>query len=133
MIESDKERLEKLTTDLILELRRAYLAAGASPLKHWDQLQARVRMAARTSSSLAEWVTSVSRSLNLSSPANSLSLATKTLGLAIAETCYPEEWLALVESEHTYLMACARLEAQRRKQQPQPSEEELISEAIGER
>lgn len=131
MKESDREKLQRLTVEVILELRRAYLASGASPLKHWEQLQDRVRMAAKTSASVADWVTNVSRNLGLGSPSNSLSSAIKLLELGVQETCYPEEWLDLVEDEYTFLIALCRLEVARRKQQPGPTEDELMEKAVG--
>lgn len=75
----------------------------------------------------------MSRKLNLSAPSNSLSSAIKRLEIGVQECCYPEEWLDLVEDEYSYLIALARLEAQRRKENPERTSEDFIREAVGER
>ncbi len=65
--EQAKERLRTLTVEVLLCYRAAYLKAGASPLKHWDQLQDRMRSAARRSQTPEEWATALSRGLQLPS------------------------------------------------------------------
>lgn len=133
MTDADKNRLETLSVSVLLEMRRAYLANGASPLKHWDQLQDRVRMASRSTEDVGEWVTAISRRLNLGSPSNSLSSVINDLRQGVQSVCdHPREWIEMVEAEFTYLFALCRKEAERRKNLP-PSTEALVSEAIGAR
>lgn len=111
--ETTKESLRTLTVAVLLDLRAAYLAAGASPLKHWDQLLDRMRAATRTTSSVEEWHTAVSRSLQLAAPVSS---ACSTLDLLVRGVGdRRSDWLDLVEREHGYLLAAARLEAERRR------------------
>lgn len=102
-----------MTVLVLLDLRAAYLAAGASPLKHWDQILDRMRAATRTTSSVEEWHTAISRSLQLGSPSKAASSAL----LELVQTVGPFRgaWLDLVERESGLLMAMCRLEAERRK------------------
>lgn len=109
-----REHLVRETVGLLLDLRRAYLQAGASPMKHWDQILDRMRASARTSSSVPEWVTGMSRALQLGSPSKALSSAIERLTIAVVEVG-AATWLDLIEREHGYLMARARLESERRK------------------
>lgn len=111
--ELTRETVRNMTVLVLLDLRAAYLAAGASPLRHWDQLLDRMRAAARTSSTVAEWHTSVIRSLQLGSPSSAASSTlaelVETVGAASGD------FLDLIEREHGYLFARARLEAERRR------------------
>lgn len=111
--EETKEAWRGLLVLVLLDLRAAYLADGGNVLRHWDQLLDRMRAAARTSSSMEEWHTSMCRSLQLGAPS---SAASSTLSELVATVgIYRSEALDLVEREHGYLMAKARLEAERRK------------------
>jgi len=132
MRNDQKEEIEGRTVDLIMEVRREYLASGANPLKHWDQLQDRIRVAARTSTSVAEWVTTLSRSLGLAAPSNSRSLVISKLAETVGHVCTPDEWLDLVENEHSYLIAMGRLRAQESKERKQElTESEALEEGLG--
>lgn len=132
MKEHQKEEVEDRTIDVILAVRREYLASGANPLKHWDQLQDRIRVAARTSTNVAEWVTTLSRSLGLSAPSNSRSLAISRLAETVGHVCTPDEWLDLVEREHSYLVAMGRLRVQEAKDRPQEmTDTEALEEGLG--
>jgi len=111
--ETTKESLRLLTVAVLMDLRAAYLAAGASPLKHWDQLLDRMRAATRTTASVEEWHTAISRSLQLGSPSNAASSSLDALVRAVGAR--RGDWLDLVEREHGYLMAACRLEADRRR------------------
>lgn len=111
--EKTKESLRNLTTLVVLDLRAAYLANGASPLKHWDQMLDRMRSATRTTSSVEEWHTAVSRGLQLGAPS---SAACSTLSELVATVGpFRSEWLDLVERESGYVIALARLEAEKRR------------------
>lgn len=113
---SKREALLSKTVNVMLELRSAYLAAGGSPLKHWSQLHDRLRMAARTSSGVPEWITKMTRSLQIGVPSSSLSSAVDALCHEVE--CIPQPaWLDLIEREHAYVMALTRLEAEDRKAQ----------------
>jgi hypothetical protein len=98
---------------LLMEARAEYLANGANPLKHWDQLQDRLAAAMRTSGSAEQLVSTLRRGLNLSAPSSAFSnAATVLVGAMDAD---PMLWIGLLESELGYLMARARVEAERRK------------------
>lgn len=113
--DSKADAIRSATVAVILELRAAYLANGANALKHWQQLQDRVRMAARTSASVPDWITTMVRSLQLPGPTSSLSSAILALSEEVA--CIPDpEFLDLVESEYAYLFALARAEADDRRE-----------------
>lgn len=116
MTGSKLEEVREATVSLLLAVRAEYLAAGASALKHWDQLQDRVRSAARTSSTLPEWSTALGRSLGLGAPSRDRCSAIDALHKLLMEQREENEWLALVESEYGYLLAMARLRAEQRRE-----------------
>lgn len=120
LTEEQKERLRTLTVEFLLEVRRAYLMAGASPLKHWDQLQSRMLSAARRSATADEWTTAVLRGLQL--PAlggsrkggNSASRVLIDLTSTIREADGAGEWLDMIQREYGLLMAMTREAAEKR-------------------
>lgn len=112
--EAQKEHLTDLTVDVVMELRRSFLATGANPLSHWDQIESRLRAATRTSAGPEEWVTKLSRDLRLSAPSNSLSGAMEAL-TEEARRFGAARWLALVEREYAYMIAKARRLAEERR------------------
>jgi len=64
--EAKRERLRTLTTDLILQIRSEYLRSRhGNVLKHWEQLETRLRAAASTSATPEELSTKYARSLQL--------------------------------------------------------------------
>lgn len=115
--EKVKEKLRTLTVELLLELRVAYLGSpGANALKHWDQLQERMRAAARTTASPEEWATKMRRDLNLSAPSSLGSKVFVELVHEVTERNARRDWLDMVEREHGYLIALSRLSAEKRKE-----------------
>jgi hypothetical protein len=113
--ETTKEKLRTLTVEVLLVMRAAYLAAGANPIKHWEQLQDRARSAARRSQSPEEWATALARGLQLPALSSSGSRALVDLVAAVAERGCAVEWLDLIEREYGLLMAMTRLCAEERK------------------
>jgi len=115
--ENEREKLRTLTVEVVLELRSAYLGTpGCNVLKHWDQLQDRMRIAARTTAAPEEWATSIQRALRLGSPSPRLSDSIVTLASVVREQRVAREWLQLVEDEYGYVMALARSIAEQRKE-----------------
>jgi hypothetical protein len=113
--EEAKEDLRNATVAVVLAVRREYLATSqANPLKQWDQIQDRMRAAARSCASAEEWTTQIMRSLQISAPSKDSSAYLAALVTA-ARTHGAREWLDLVEREIGFLIATARLEADRRK------------------
>lgn len=118
-----KERLRTLTVEFLMEVRRAYLMAGASPLKHWDQIQSRLLSAARRSTTADEWTTALLRGLQL--PAlggsrkggNNASRALIDLTSEVRESGAASEWLDMIQREYGLLMALTREAAERRSEQ----------------
>jgi len=118
--QAETERLREALVAFVLEVRAAYLATGASPLKHWDQLQSRMLSAAKRSGSIEEWATLLTRGLNLPALSNSGSSSLLTLvevvsGLVEAEVMTSSKVLGMIEREMGLLMAMARAEAERRR------------------
>jgi hypothetical protein len=113
-----KERLVTLTVESLLTLRSAYLRTGqANALKHWDILQSRARAAARTTASPEEWATKLQRDLQIPSLSSLASSVLVELVHVVTELGARSEWLDLIEREHGYLIALARLTAEKRKEE----------------
>jgi hypothetical protein len=115
LTEDERESLVVATVDVVMEARRMALANGASPLKLWDQITSRLRAAARTTDRPEEWATKFMRDLQLSAPSKDLSSAVQSLTETVGAKA--GAWLDLLEREHGYVIARARLEAERRKEQ----------------
>lgn len=114
--EKNKDALEKvreLTVNLLLEVKGAALRAGANPLKHIDQIQTRVMVAARTSASVEEWYTTLARKLQLGAPSSSASSVLESLVVEVRDTIGSAGFLDMVEREHGYLIALMRLAHER--------------------
>ena len=111
-----KEKLRSLTVELLLEVRAAYLSTPhANALKHWDMIQDRIRLAARTTTGAEEWATSIARALQLGAPRASYSAALMALTHEVHERRAASSFLDLVDSEWGFLMALARSIAEQRK------------------
>lgn len=108
-----RETLASATVAVLLEMRQAYLAGGGNALKHWAQIQDRLRAACRTSETVEQWLTTMQRGLQL--PAASSSLSSAAVALAKSVGTDAAAWLDMVESEHGYIIALARLESEERK------------------
>lgn len=108
--EAKREALVAATVAFLAQVRAAYLATpGASPLKHWDVLQERVRMAGRTSGTAREWATTLARALRLPAPSNLFSQALSALEDAVAGAGGDAPWLEMLDREYTYVLAELRL------------------------
>lgn len=117
LAEKDKEQLRNLMVEYLLAVRSAYLrTAGCSVLKHWDQLQSRMRSAARTSSNPEEFATDMARSLRLESPSSDYSTALRQLTDAVHERNASREFLQLVEDEWGWICAMTRNVSDQRKE-----------------
>ena len=108
------ETWRESTIAVILDLRAQYLANGASPLSHWDQLKTRVHACAKQSSGVREWCSLMLRKLQLEAP--SVSLAYGIDALAALTDANEPAWLALVEKEVGFMIAMARVKADQRQQ-----------------
>ena len=117
MKDDEKERLRTLTVEVLLELRSAYLRTpGCNVLKHWDQMQDRMRAAARASASPEEWLTTMTRTLQLGAPQAGSSRCFRDLADFVRDKGGAREWLDLLEREFGYLIAVARGVAEQRKE-----------------
>ena len=98
---------------VMMATRAEYLSAGASALKHWDQMHDRLHLALRTSSTAEQLVTSLRRGLRLLAPSSDSSAAAVELVSAMdadASAC-----MDMLESEIGLVMARSRVEAERRR------------------
>ena len=111
--DKQKEHLTDLTVDVVLEVRRQYLAAGANALRHWDQITERVRSATRTTTGPEEWMTKLLRDLQIGSPSSATAAAIEAL-TETARKYGVRAWLALVEAEYAFIVARARRMAEER-------------------
>lgn len=108
--EAKREALVAATVAFLAQVRATYLRTpGASPLKHWDVLQERVRMAGRTSSNVREWSTTLARVLRLPAPGSSLSVSLSALEDAVRAAGGDAPWLEMLDREYAYVLAELRL------------------------
>lgn len=112
--EEQREKLVRATRDVLLEVRAMYLAFGGNSLRHWSQIQDRVRAATRTTTNPGEWVTRVMRDLQIPAPCSSLAHAIDSLCSEV-EDIGTIAWLDMVEREISYIIALMRLESERRR------------------
>lgn len=119
MDEGKRDRVIDRVVDLLLEVRREYLASGANALKHWQQIHDRALLATRTSARMDEWLTTLRRSLGLGSPNSSTSSA--MVALATEVDADDAEALDTIEDTLGLIMARCRLEAERRKGESEAS------------
>lgn len=115
--EASKEELRDRTIEVLLAARREYLQTpGVNVLKHWDQIQDRLRAAARTSCGPEEWWTALLRSLRVGAASKSSSVSLAALVETVRRLGAAREWLDLLERETGFLMASARLASEQRKE-----------------
>lgn len=107
----EPSQLDMALVDFLLAVRAEYLGAGGKPMTHWTRIQEMARGAAATAETAAEWCTQVAKDLQLGAPCRERSSATEDL----VKMTEGSEVSDKVESEHAYLMALARLEAEGRK------------------
>jgi hypothetical protein len=131
--ENDREKLRHLTVELVLTLRVLHLQAGGSPLKHWSAIQDRLRAAARTCGSVEELGTKLARDLQIADLGKHGSRALTELADMVREKGLTSQWLDLLESEHSYIMALARLTVEQRKEEKQNLPERQAMETAAER
>jgi hypothetical protein len=110
------EVVRDMTRDVILEMRAQYLANGANAMKHWEQIEARVKAAAMSTSTVGEWSSEVMRTLRLGAPSSSLSSALLTLVAEVDGRGMSQRWVEQVERELGLLMAEVRVEADARRE-----------------
>jgi hypothetical protein len=122
-------RLEQMTVDVILAMRNEYLRNGASPLKAWDQIQDRLRSATRQSAGVKDWVTNLGRALNLPSPSKARCLAIDRLSTEVDDKT-AQEWLDMVEAQHSFLIAKTMLLAEQRKHEREAEWNQRMNESI---
>lgn len=113
--DEQRKKIETLTTEFLLEVRAAYLRAGASPLKHYDQIQARIRAAERSTATVEQWTTKVLSGLQLGPLSSSGSQALRDLCDAVRDLGGHGDFLALVRDEWGLLMATLRKLAEERR------------------
>lgn len=122
--ENQKKQLETLAVEMVLELRSEYLASvnGRPSMSYWEQLQNRMRSAARSTTTASEWVTQVMRRMQIASLRKSASRSLVELVRFCDEHDAHLDFLAMVERDNALLIALAQLIAEERKR-PQVAEE----------
>jgi hypothetical protein len=116
--EARREKLRTLTVELVLAVRSEYLRAGqCNVLKHWEQLETRLRAAAATSSNPEELATRYARSLQLVGLSKDASRVLTELADYVREQACAIDWLELIDAESAYVMALARLQSEQRKEE----------------
>lgn len=106
-----------MTVDAILVIRREHLSTPtASVLKHWDQIADRMRARARTCANPAEWCSAMLRDMRVPGPGSTHTAdgIAALVDFVRRHDC-ARAWLDLVEREHGYLLACARLSADQKR------------------
>mgnify|MGYP000508561498 CR=1 FL=1 len=117
--EQQKQEVRDATVKVVLAIRSAYLDSGASILTHWDQLQDRMRAAARTTASVEEWYTALVRSLQLATLTKASSSSVVELVALVGDN--RRSFLDLIEAEFGYMIARARVTLERRRAEYQGS------------
>lgn len=107
------EELTVAVVDLVLAIRSEYLAGGGKALSHWDQLQSRLLVAARSSRDARRFVTRYAQGMRLGAPQADRSAATDGLYRLVGDG---PEWLREIPQEVAYIMALARLRADERRE-----------------
>ena len=127
-------KLESVLVEVIVSTRDAYLRAkkGRPPLDYWTQLQNRIRAAARTSATAAEFLTTLQRKLQLDAPSSSDSLVMSSLVKLCDDNDLDIELMEHIEREIGFLMAMARQIVDERKAARTPgfTREELEKAAV---
>lgn len=113
----DLESVRNALVNLVMELRREYLASpGCSVLRHWDQIQERLRAAARVSAGPEDLVTRLRSGLSLPAPSSRFSRSFRQLVEIVGPGKRERSaLLAMIDREHSYILALARAEAERRR------------------
>jgi hypothetical protein len=113
-----REKLRTLTTELVLAVRSEYLRSGhGNVLKHWEQLETRLRAAAATCTRPEDLGTRYARSLQLVGLSKNCSRVLAELADYVRENDCSIDWLQLIEDESAYIMALARLQSEARNEQ----------------
>lgn len=114
--ESEKEQLRTLLVETILDMRRTFLANGGKVLTHWDRLYSALQTAAAESGTPEEWVTGFASMLGIGAPVKASCQGSIDLASFVAERKCAQAFRSLLAREHSYLMALARLTAQKRRE-----------------
>lgn len=112
-------RLEKLRTllvELVLSLRRQYLAAGGNAITHWERLENAIVAAARQSGTIDRWTTKIRNKLNLSGLSGDDARILLDLCSQVKELGADRECLGLAREETALLIAMARKCAEERRE-----------------
>lgn len=114
MNDDDRNAVIAAAVALLLEVRKQYLAAGANPLRHWDQILSAWKVASRINGTIPGFFAQLCKGLRLGAPSSSVSLASETLRTA-ASGC--AERLAVTELNRmaAAILARARVVSEARR------------------
>ena len=112
-----------VTVATILNLRMWAIRNGTSPLRAWDTVSERVRLATRRSSSAETWISKVMQALRIGPVDEKSSALLAELAETVGEDS--DEWLAMVEDQHQFLFALAREQFDTSRKSSRRSKEQI--------
>lgn len=115
--EKQKKALETITVEFVLSLRSEYLREqdGRPPMNYYEQLQNRMRGAARQTSSASEWASLMQRRLQIGSLSKDASRALIDLVRFCDEHQAHGDFLTAIDRDHALLIALVQLIVEERK------------------
>lgn len=115
---NQRKQLETAIVEMLLEIRSDYLheVGGRPAMDYWEQLQNRMRSAARTTQTASEWVTLVARRMRIPSLGKRACQALVELVRLCDESDAHIDALDMVERDSGLLVALARLTVEQRKE-----------------
>lgn len=128
----DEHKLEAwrlATVTVILRMRTWAIRYGASPLKVWDMLSERVRLATRRATSVESWSSTIMRSFQISTVDAETGQALLDLAGAVGPDV--DEWLNFLGDEHQFTFAAARERFDREKKARKAKTEDSVKDANG--
>jgi hypothetical protein len=111
-----RERLETLIVEVVLDHRIEYLRKGGKVLTHWDRLSGALQIAASESANPKQFLTRIADHLGIVNPGKGSCRGSVELVHFVTEHSCENEFLALVEESHSYLMSLARLTSEERRE-----------------
>jgi hypothetical protein len=134
--EDPKRQLENLLVEFVVMTRDAFVRSvkGKVPMSYWDQIQNRIRSAARTNATASEFVTSVSRKMKLGAPSSSDCLVVTRFVQFCDENGFNLTAMEFIDREIGFIIAMARqiIDARKKERETTSLSREAIEEAARE-
>lgn len=115
--DGQRKQLETLLVEMIIGFRAQFLRnhKGRPPLNYWEQIQNRVRSAARTTTTVSEWASAMQRGLQIEALDSWASRALVDLVAFCDEQDAHLECLDLLDRDHAMVLALVRVECEKRR------------------